>query len=230
MIQYLKNISFSIILCISTAVFAQKDTVEVKKNVYKFQLDNRKTADGLIIGKGEKQVSFYDLLSKKGDPAPKPKPIEYYLNLGESKSSENLISMANKPKVDDDVLVRRSFNGKDTSNPKMTSHADLGTFESSTKFVRIEFVDHGLVDGDKVRIYLNERVVQRNITLTGISGFIELKMKKGYNRIDFSALNQGYVGPNTAAFMVYDDKGQLVTAKAWNLKKNQNATLGIIKY
>lgn len=226
--QTSKHILFLVFLLVSVISFSQNDTIEVKKNVYKFDLDKPKTMEGLVIGKGEKQVSFYDFLNKKEKPT--PKSLDYYLNLGEAKSKSSLISMSTKPKVDDDVMVKRSFNGKDTTNKTIESHASLGTIESSTKFVRIEFADYGLVDGDRVRIYLNERIVEKNIMLTGESAFIELKMDKGYNRIDFSALNEGYVGPNTAAFMVYDDKGNLITAKAWNLAKNENATLGIIRY
>ena len=96
--------------------------------------------------------------------------------------------------------------------------------------MKIEFRDHGLVDGDRVRIYLNEKVVDANTTLKGLSAFITIPLQKGYNRIDFKALNQGLVGPNTAQFFVYDDKGALVKAKSWNLAAGKVATLGIIRY
>lgn len=215
-------------MCLSFTVNAQNDTIKKKTTSFQIGLDQRKSGDGIVIGKEIKGSPFLDMLNKKED---KPlKNLDYYLNLGTTKPKQNLMTLSNKPKVDDDVLVKRSFGGKDTSDPKLESHANLGTVESSTKFVRIEFADYGLVDGDRVRIYLNEKIVEKNITLTGVSAFIELKMKKGYNRIDFSALNQGYAGPNTAAFMVYDDKGKLVVAKAWNLKTNENATLSVIRY
>jgi hypothetical protein len=44
------------------------------------------------------------------------------------------------------------------------------------------------------------------------------------------ALNQGFVGPNTAQFIVFDDKGKIITAKAWNINKGKTATLGIVRY
>ena len=69
-----------------------------------------------------------------------------------------------------------------------------------------------------------------NITLTGLSAFIDLELKIGYNRIDFMALNQGLVGPNTAQFIVFDDQGKIITAKAWNINKGKTATLGIVRY
>ena len=207
--------------------FAQNDTIKKKKkeNTFKPFLDARNGADGIQIGK-EIEINPIFRLNRK--PQKPLKGFDYYLNLGRSKSKTNLRSLASN-RVDDDVLEKKYFNGKDVSTTKIETHTSLGTFEGSTKFVRIEFRDHGLVDGDRVRIYLNNKVVQPNITLVGISAFIELKMDKGYNRIDFTALNQGYVGPNTAAFLVYDDQGRLITANAWNLAKSQNATLGIIR-
>lgn len=207
-------------------VYAQNDTIKKKKSTtFKPFLDARNGADGIQIGK-EREINPIFRLNQK--PQIPLKGFDYYLNLGQSKSKSNMRSLASNS-VDDDVLVKRYFNGNDVSTTKVESHTSLGTFEGSTKFVRIEFRDHGLVDGDRVRIYLNSKVVQSNITLVGISAFIELKMDPGYNRIDFSALNQGAVGPNTAAFLVYDDKGNLITAQAWNLRTSQNATLGIIR-
>ncbi|MDJ0647039.1 MAG: hypothetical protein QNJ57_13745 [Flavobacteriaceae bacterium] len=206
--------------------YAQNDTIKKKKNnEFKSILDGRTGADGIQLGKEIEINPIFRLNQKAQLPL---KGFDYYLNLGRSKSKSDLRSLASNA-VHDDVLVKRYFNGKDMSVTKVESHTSLGTFEGSTKFVRIEFRDHGLVDGDRVRIYLNEKVVEPNITLVGISAFIELKMDKGYNRIDFSALNQGAVGPNTAAFLVYDDQGKLITAQAWNLRTSQNATLGIIR-
>ncbi|NNC69226.1 MAG: hypothetical protein HKN90_00190 [Flavobacteriaceae bacterium] len=202
--------------------YAQNDTIK-KNNSFKPLFDSRNGADGIQIGK---EIEINPIFRLNQKPQLPLKGFDYYLNLGQSKSK--MRSLASNS-VDDDILVKKFFNGKDVSTTKVESHTSLGTFEGSTKFVRIEFRDHGLVDGDRVRIYLNNNVVQPNITLVGISAFIELKMNKGYNRIDFSALNQGAVGPNTAAFLVYDDQGKLITAQAWNLATSQNATLGIIR-
>ncbi len=212
-------------ICSFHDTYAQNDTIK-KKSTTKSLLDSRKKADGITIAIPTKINPLFDLNKKK---APVLKPLSYYLNLGSSSSSKQPSFMSPR-KVDSDVYVQRNFNGKDTSNPKLESNAALGTIESSTKFVKIEFRDHGLVDGDRVRIYLNEKVVDANTTLKGLSAFITIPLQKGYNRIDFKALNQGLVGPNTAQFFVYDDKGALVKAKSWNLAAGKVATLGIIRY
>ncbi len=212
-------------ICTYQSTYAQTDTIK-KKSKNNILLDSRKKADGITIAMPDKINPLFDINKKK---TPVLKPLSYYLNLGSSSSSKQPNFMSPR-KMDSDVFVQRNFNGQDTSNPKLTSNASLGTIESSTKFVKVEFRDHGLVDGDRVRIYLNEQVVDANITLKGLSSFITIPLRKGYNRIDFKALNQGRVGPNTAQFFVYDDKGTLVKTQAWNLTAGKVATLGIIRY
>jgi len=215
-------------LFFSILMYSQNDSLKKKNktNSFKTIIDNNKAGDGIQIGGNIKVNPIFDL----NKPDKKPlKDFNYYLNLGKKTPLKNLQSMSSN-KLDSDILVKRFFNGKDTSNPKLKSDGSLGTIESSTKYVKIEFRDHGLVDGDRIRIFLNEKVVDNNIMLLGLSAFITLKLNKGYNRIDFKALNQGRYGPNTAAFFVYDDKGKLITAKAWNLETNETATLGVIRY
>jgi len=209
-------------------ISSQNDSVKKKKNNFKSVFDNQKKADGISIAIPDKKSPLFDLNPKRKLVL---KDFDYYINLDKNTSTQKRPDFMSSPnKVDDDVLVQRNFNGTDTSNPTLKSDAGLGTIESSTKTVRIEFRDHGLVDGDRVRIFLNEQIVDANITLTGLSAFIDLDLKRGYNRIDFMALNQGFVGPNTAQFIVFDDKGKVITAKAWNINKGKTATLGIVRY
>ena len=209
-------------------IWAQNDTIKLKKITFKSVFDNEKKADGISIALPDKMSPLFDLNPKKELIL---KDFDYYINLDNNSSSQKKPNFMSSPNhVDDDVLVQRNFNGKDTSNPTLKSDVGLGTIESSTKSVRIEFRDHGLVDGDRVRIFLNEEIVDANITLQGLSAFIDLNLKRGYNRIDFMALNQGLYGPNTAQFIVFDDKGKVITAKAWNINKGNTATLGIVRY
>jgi len=223
-------ISFFLFLGLVTSlntVYGQNDSIkkESKKKVDNV-LDTRKKADGITLALPDKTNPLFNANKKKTVVV---KPMSYYLNLGSS-SASNSPSFMSPRKVDSDVLVQRNFNGKDTSNPKVKSNASLGTIESSTKFVKIEFRDYGLVDGDRVQIYLNQQIVDANITLKGLSAFIHIPLKKGYNRIDIKALNQGLYGPNTAQFFVYDDKGVLVKKQQWNLTTGTVATLGVIRY
>jgi hypothetical protein len=52
---------------------------------------------------------------------------------------------------------------------------------------------------------------------------------KGFNKIDFEALNQRSSGPNTAEFQIYDDNGGLISASQWNLGTGFKATIVVTK-
>lgn len=105
----------------------------------------------------------------------------------------------------------------------------LGDFKSNAKFVRIFCRDHEYVDGDRVKVYVNDKVIQPDIMLEERFYGFAITLEKGFNKVDFQALNQGSSGPNTAEFRVYDDQGRLVSANQWNLTTGVKATLIIVK-
>ena len=105
----------------------------------------------------------------------------------------------------------------------------LGDIKSNGKFVGIVCRDHEYVDGDRVRILLDGKVVEPNIFLTGSFKGINLDLQKGFNRIDFEALNQGTSGPNPAQVNVYDEQGKMIHSNMWNLSTGSKATIIIIK-
>lgn len=93
----------------------------------------------------------------------------------------------------------------------------LGEHRVDTKFVNIVCRDHEYPDGDRVRIYINGQIVQSNLLLRSNYRRVEVNLAEGKNTIEIEALNQGESGPNTAEFVVYDDKGQVISSKEWNL-------------
>ncbi|WP_372975363.1 hypothetical protein [Muriicola sp.] len=105
----------------------------------------------------------------------------------------------------------------------------LGDVKTSSKFVGVVCRDHEYVDGDRVKIYANGHVVEPNILLTGSFKGINLNLDKGFNRLDFEALNQGTSGPNTAQVDVYDDKGQLIYSNKWLLSTGSKASLIVVQ-
>ncbi|MDO7173560.1 hypothetical protein [Mariniflexile sp. AS56] len=105
----------------------------------------------------------------------------------------------------------------------------FGDFKSNAKSVNVSYRDHGYVDGDLIQVLVNDDVVQARVFLNGgFSGF-KLDLQKGFNKIDFLALNQGESGPNTAEFRVIDDMGNLISANRWNLSTGVKATIIIVK-
>lgn len=129
-----------------------------------------------------------------------------------------------------DILVKKYWNGQDVSVHKLNTTYELGRIETTTKRIRIECRDHSYVDGDRVRLYVNEQMVRSNIVLKGGYYLIDIDLNEGSNRVDIEALNQGTSGPNTAEFKVYDANGNLLASKEWNILTGYIATLVVNKF
>jgi len=105
----------------------------------------------------------------------------------------------------------------------------FGDFKNNGEYVNLRFRDFGLEDGDLIKISVNDKVIVPSMKLTNSYKVLDLPLQKGFNKIDFEALNQGYSGPNTAEFHVFDDKGKLIAYNQWNLATGFKATVIIIK-
>jgi hypothetical protein len=106
---------------------------------------------------------------------------------------------------------------------------NLGRITTEGHLVNVVYRDHQYEDGDVIRVYVNGDIVQSRVTLRNSFHGFDLPLQEGINRIEFEALNQGSSGPNTAELHVYDDKGQLVSAKEWNLLTGYKATITVFK-
>jgi len=137
--------------------------------------------------------------------------------------------MTSRSKVDKDVMVQQYWNGKDMNENKFKTALELGRYETNTPRIRIVCRDHSYVDGDRVKLYVNEQVIRRSITLEGGYYIIDIDLREGFNRIDIEALNQGSSGPNTAEFKVFDDNGNLLASREWNILTGYIATMVIMK-
>jgi hypothetical protein len=100
---------------------------------------------------------------------------------------------------------------------KTMSDQFLGEHKVDTKFVNIVCRDHEYPDGDRVQILINGVIIKNSLLLTSNYRRVEVNLIQGKNTIEIVALNQGESGPNTAEFVVYDDKGSVVSSKEWNL-------------
>lgn len=210
----------------STSLFSQNDTTKTKKtdneiNTTKgnYQLKATSATNKVQL------VTDFDLRNKN-----KLNTDAIDKNLSEHKPTARTQNfLLEELPQDKDIIGKKYWKGKDVTHKRLESNLSLGTINSSTKTVKIECRDHSYVDGDRIKIYLNEKVISSNIGLKGNYYVIYVNLEHGYNRIDFQALNQGFSGPNTAELKVYDDKGNLISAKEWNLPTGSTATLGIIK-
>ena len=101
----------------------------------------------------------------------------------------------------------------------------LGEITTKSGFVNVVYRDHQSVDGDRIRVYVNDDIVQSDISLDSSFRGFDLTLTQGKNIIEFQALNQGESGPNTAELHVYDDSGTLISKNEWNLLTGRKATI-----
>ena len=105
----------------------------------------------------------------------------------------------------------------------------LGDYLTTGNFVELYCRDHEYVDGDKVRVYVNGELVQASVSLGAGYTPILVKLNRGFNTIEFEALNQGTSGPNTAELRIFDDKGNPLAQKEWNLLTGSIARIVVVK-
>ena len=127
-----------------------------------------------------------------------------------------------------DVYVKKLNKEKEKNPNNYTGDAYLGDVATVSEAANIVCRDFEYVDGDRVRILVNDEVVVQNLTLDSSFRGINLKLGEGFNKIDFIALNQGDSGPNTAELRIYDDNKKLISSNQWNLATGAKATLIII--
>jgi hypothetical protein len=118
--------------------------------------------------------------------------------------------------------------GIDNSKP-FRGNQFLGEFKTGSDAVGIIYRDHGEVDGDLIRVLVNDKIAIYEIYLSGSFQELNLQLKKGFNKVEFEALNQGTSGPNTAEVQVWDDKGKLITSNQWNLATGFKASIIVFK-
>lgn len=126
-------------------------------------------------------------------------------------------------------IVPKAFKKDKEAKDEYARDQFLGDVTTTGGFVQVKYRDHEYVDGDKIRVFVNNDVVQSEISLGGSFRGFTLALQPGENRIEFQALNQGSSGPNTAELHVYNDKGQLISAAEWNLLTGHKAIVNVIK-
>jgi hypothetical protein len=110
-----------------------------------------------------------------------------------------------------------------------TTDQYFGDFTTKAKYVYVMYSDYGEQDGDYINISVNDEIINPRIMLTNANQGFKLDLKEGFNKIDFLALTEGYLTPNTAFFKVVDDQQNTITSNYWALAVNVKATIIIVK-
>ena len=129
-----------------------------------------------------------------------------------------------------DIYMKNIKKEKQKQNSGNYSKGDyLGDVITGAEYVNVICRDFEYVDGDRVRILVNDSIIINNLMLeSAFSGF-KLPLSTGFNKIDFTALNQGSSGPNTAELRVYDDNNTMISSNQWNLSTGATATFIVVK-
>ena len=114
---------------------------------------------------------------------------------------------------------------------KASAHHDqyLGDFKTKSSYLGLQSRDFGEVDGDYVRIIVNDVVVENSMYLHGYFKGVNIDLILGLNRIDIIAINEGHFSPNTGHFQVIDNQGNVITDQMWNLLSEGKATMIILR-
>ena len=135
-------------------------------------------------------------------------------------------------KINPEELFRNPYLYKKPSNSAGIFYRQnqfLGNFKTKAFTSTIRFRDAAFVDGDRVKIYLNDKIIEPEISMSGEFQGFKIKLVNGINKIDFEALNEGFASPNTAQFEIYDDKGVAITTNQWNVGTGYKATIILFK-
>ena len=128
-----------------------------------------------------------------------------------------------------DIFLKKLKKEKDKKPNDYSKGAYLCDVSTVSEYVNILCRDFEYVDGDRVRILVNDSIVIYNLYLDNSFAGFKLPLNKGFNKIEFTALNQGESGPNTAELRVFDDNQKLISSNQWNLSTGATATFIVVK-
>ena len=199
-------------LVLLLVLFVSNSFSQVENSTRKIDIKPPKTSVNIppVINKNPNSFTFKKIEKKKDEKGFMIADNEYFLNPG-------------------DTYLKRLNKEKEKNPNNYTGDAYLGDVKTISETANIVCRDFEYVDGDRVSIMVNDEIVVQNLTLNYSFRGINLKLKEGFNKIDFIALNQGDSGPNTAELRIYDDNNVLISSNQWNLATGAKATLIIVK-
>lgn len=111
-----------------------------------------------------------------------------------------------------DIVHNNVVNGR---NVKVQDHVETAGAEMT-----IKVWDNGLVDGDRISLFLNDKEILHDHKLKKRKKSVTLHLKPGVNYLVLHALNLGSIAPNTAAIEVDDGyQGKTITLRS-DMKKS----------
>tara|TARA_B100001540_G_scaffold176737_1_gene156004 strand:- start:845 stop:1498 length:654 start_codon:yes stop_codon:yes gene_type:complete len=216
----LKKNNFFLILFLLNSLFVFTQEISVK-------IIEIKSLDTNVINKSSfslKKIETRGLTNKK-----KNNFFNYNLDFDISKK-ENVIDITNTTDlVTPTWEIKQKFNEGGQNKSKFKADYYLGDIETKSEYIIIKCRDHEYVDGDRIKLMLNNSIIHPNISLTSTFYVIDIDLDDGYNNIDFIALNEGDSSPNTAQLVVLDENGVQLSNKKWLISTGYKAKLVVYK-
>ncbi|UOK42010.1 MULTISPECIES: hypothetical protein [Flavobacterium] len=219
--------TFATALLFSLQGFAQPDNG--KKTVVIPRMKDPEVAINSLPAKADtprfQPMDFSDSVLDKDRPLTFPKEGTSTAQIGQTtdKKPEQFISPYEIPK---NAVPK----GSGDENTKIfRRNQSFGEYKTKANTIKILCRDHMAIDGDVVKVYINNMVIAAHVELFQGYRTIEIGLTPGFNKIEFEALNQGTSGPNTAEFSIFDDKGKVITSDQWDLATGFKGSVMIIK-
>ena len=216
----MKKNNFFLILFLLNSLFVFTQEISVK-------IIEIKSLDTNAINKSSfslKKIETRGLTNKK-----KNNFFNYNLDFDISKR-ENVIDITNTTDlVTPTWEIKQKFNEGGQNKSKFKADYYLGDIETKSEYIIIKCRDHEYVDGDRIKLMLNNSIIHPNISLTSTFYVIDIDLDDGYNNIDFIALNEGDSSPNTAQLVVLDENGVQLSNKKWLISTGYKAKLVVYK-
>lgn len=219
--EYLMKYLLILFLISFTYSFGQFETQSNKKVPPNMGIPNDLKLNEDILAESEekKESKLFEI----------QKPPKTLLEWGKKKPDLNLSGIDNeftKPKYN----VKSGLERKEgVWREAYKKDQNFGDFKTNSKTVKIICRDHEYVDGDRVKIVMNDYVLIHDMLLTGEYKSVEVELKPGFNKFEFIALNEGTSSPNTSEFRVIDENGNNIVGNIWYITQGAKAFLVVIK-
>ncbi len=144
--------------------------------------------------------------------------------------------MTNQPKSDLNVgkqyaekMNKSNVITKEGSGDSKEFRRDMyfGEFVTESATISLSYRDFGEVDADRIRIWIDGKLLSEFLELDGLSKKIYFGLIEGVNFIEIEALNEGALFPNTGEFGFYDENNKVITQDLWGLSTGFKAKFNI---
>lgn len=108
-------------------------------------------------------------------------------------------------------------------------HQYFGDFETESETISLEYRDFGEIDADRVRVWVDGKLVVELVELQGFSKKLKIGLIEGINHIEIEAVNEGALSPNTGEFGFYDEQNRIITKDQWGLSTGFKAKFNITR-